>query len=157
MHNAPSVSFPVGRSRVHAQLVFLLGLGGLSGLSAWWLLPSGLGDMHGWLAGWGALLWLCWAAAAVRVWWRAPRGLLCWDAQARAAWNEGPAGLWLWRSAAQAFPVRELQRVDVMLDLQSTALLRLNGGPAGVAWIWVECRQAPSLWVPLRRALSRHS
>jgi toxin CptA len=134
MHNAPSVSYPVGRSRFMGWLALLLWLAGLSAMLAWvpahlrpipW--PTGLV-----LLGMAALgVWVAW------VWWRQPCGILRWDGQH-----------WLWQGqalSAGAVPA-------VVLDLQHVVLLHWPSASAG-PWLWLEGRQDPQQWRALRRAV----
>jgi hypothetical protein len=46
-----------------------------------------------------------------------------------------------------------LQRVEMVLDLQGRALLRLHNADALARWVWVERARNPALWNDLRRAL----
>src|SRR3954453_11442478 len=104
MHNAPSVSYPVGRSRFSGTLLLLVWLGGMVACALWWhtslltswrLASSGVG-----LLGTGLF--------ALRRWVRSPAGLLAWD-------QEG----WCWSEAGHSRGT-----VEVTLDLQSYMLLR---------------------------------
>jgi hypothetical protein len=133
MHDAPSVSHPVGRSA-------FLG----TGLLAAWLLGAacvaGLAGagMTGWrlavavasLAGAGL-----WAAAWC---WRLPSGELAWDG---GGWRWSPAG-----------GEDDAGAVAVALDLQRALLLHWRGDAAS-SWLWVERRHAPARWLALRRAV----
>ena len=148
MHNAPSVIYPVGRCRFHAWMLLLLALPGLMVLVAWWttLTHPGLAGMT------GALLWLGWMVWAAWSWLRSPVGLLRWDALAPATSLTGGHGAWRWHAEA-SFQAMDLQGVELAVDLQSLALLRLHGASAGTRWLWVARRQDPARWSDLRRAL----
>ncbi len=133
MHDAPSVSYPVGRSVWAGAMAAALWLAGLAGVLLWSAQPQ--------VAPWRlALAWTAVAAAAVvvlRTWWRPPRGTLAWDG---AAWTWTPDG---------GTPVAgELQ---VALDLQRLLLLRWRGsGDRG--WFWLD-RGSSERWDELRRAV----
>lgn len=153
MRNAPSVLYPVGRCVFYARLLVWLGLLGLVALLAggWWYSGESAGGLASRRAAVlaGAGLWLGFA------WWgwqRAPRGLLQWDALAASAVPGAQAGAWRWRSEAyQEGAV--LQRVELMLDLQSRVLLRLHNPDAATSWVWLERSQDQARWDDLRRAL----
>ena len=134
MHSAPSVSFPVGRSRLARRLLWGIWALGAGALTAWCVQFSG--------APWRTALMgvvLALAARAARVASRLGEGArLHWDG---AHWScdgtvrLGDAG------------------VTVDLDLQSLVLIRLRepGGPA--TWFWIECMNDPGRSLDLRRAL----
>ena len=129
MHDAPSVSYPVGRCRFAGGL--LAGtwlLGGLALLA--WAFAAGMNTRIGvGLSVWG----FCgtWAAVA---WWRSPAGVLAWDG---AGWR---------------FGAEEAGAPRPALDLQRVLLLQLRTGPRSL-WLWVERDKAPSDWDALRRAV----
>lgn len=155
MRNAPSVLYPVGRCAFYARLLAVLGLlalvallaGGWSGGESVAGLASRRAVM---LAGFG--LWLLWLGFAWWGWHRAPTGLLHWDALATSAVPGTQAGAWRWRSEAYQEGMF-LQRVELMLDLQSRVLLRLRNPDAASSWVWLERSQDPARWDDLRRAL----
>ncbi len=151
MYNAPSVIYPVGRCRLVAALLWLLGAVALSVLILWWIDPS---SNHPW-AGWtGILLWLGWGVWAAWDWRRSPRGWLEWDAHAPAASlvpSDGQ-GAWRWRDAEQQEASR-LRGVELAIDLQVLTLLRLQGAGRHPCWAWMEQWRAPARWNDLRRAL----
>jgi toxin CptA len=148
MRNAPSVMFPVGRCGFYAGLLVLLAVLGAWVMGAWWWTTTDL--RAAWMVPAGAMLWLAWVAFAVWSWRRSPTGQLRWDALSA---GEESAGGWLWYSAscAEGAP---LQRVEVMLDLQNLALLRLHNADALARWVWVERARDPVRWNDLRRALA---
>jgi hypothetical protein len=43
--------------------------------------------------------------------------------------------------------------LELVLDLQSLALLRLRNRDVASSWIWVERARSPARWNDLRRAL----
>ncbi len=137
MHNAPAVSYPVGRSRFYAAVV----VGGLS-LSAstlvlWAVQADALGLRH--LI--ATLLWLIIAAGAVRTWRQAPVGVLHWDGQA-----------WTWRHGDDGKHLDGVEDVAVVLDGQSALILHLSARDQPI-WVWPEQRMAPIHWLALRRAV----
>lgn len=138
MRNAPSVNFPVGRSRFEGMLLLALGLASGAVLLLWarqavvpatWLAAS----VAAWGAG-GAWAWLRWRAA--------PVGAL--------QWREGA---WFWvalNSPLSAEPA-PLPCLRVALDLQRVLLLEAPG--AAPRWFWLACRDDPLNWNALRRAV----
>lgn len=132
MHDAPSVSYPAGRSRLAAAL--LLGTWLLGGAAAAvWQFPA----PDAWRLGM-MLAALC-AAGAVAAWnwWHAPTGTLAWD-------GEG----WTWSVQPEA----TAESVEVGLDLQRSLLLRWRGGGAS-QWIWLDRDAGAERWDDLRRAV----
>ena len=133
MHDAPSVSYPVGRSRWAGALAASLWLAGLAGTLLWSAQPQ--------LAFWRlALAWGAVAAAgliALRACWRAPRGVLAWDG----------AG-WTWAPHGAGAETGELQ---VALDLQHLLLVHWRASGAR-RWFWLE-RAGGERWDELRRAV----
>jgi toxin CptA len=145
MHNAPSVDFPVGRSRFEAAgLASVAALG--AAVTAAWALQSPVGSVG---PVWAAGLWLVTTALAARGWWRTARGALAWR-QGRWHWLEVPeadgAGAAGDRPATPA-------RLSVALDLQRHLLLHLNAPPARPRWLWLSRDMAPGRWDDLRRAV----
>lgn len=133
MHDAPSVSYPVGRSRWAGALAASLWLCGLAGALLWAAQPQ--------VAFWR--LALAWTAAAVagvvalRTWWRTPRGVLAWDGSG-----------WTWTPDGGHGVPGELQ---VALDVQHLLLVRFRAAGAG-GWFWLE-RGGGERWDELRRAV----
>jgi hypothetical protein len=135
MHSAPSVSFPVGRSRFHGALLLLIALLGAMTLLTWLLQADAIGMRH--LA--AVLFWLGCTALATWQWLKSPVGELIWDGLA-----------WIWTSDGKSQPVRP----EVSLDLQAFLLLRLGSGFWGRGfWVWPERHMASARWLPLRRAV----
>ncbi|AMO22107.1 hypothetical protein GCM10027034_24050 [Ramlibacter solisilvae] len=133
MHNAPSVNYPVGRSRLQGALLAAAWTAGALAVAGWaWQVQPAPGRAV------PALLAVLLAGAfAARRWIRGPRGVLAWDGQ-----------FWCWTvgdTALQAHP-------EVVLDLQQAILLRLGAG-RGAQWLWLERRAAPARWDDLRRAV----
>lgn len=132
MHNAPSVTCPVGRSHLAGLLMLIVWLAGL-GILFLWLLP---GPASGWRWAMGAMALVLAGAWAAASWWRMPAGELAWDGRA-----------WTWSRMADGEG-----RIEVALDLQRLLLLRWVGGD-GVRWIWLDRTLAPSHWGDVRRAV----
>jgi len=132
MHNAPSVSYPAGRSRLAAALLLGVWLLGCAAAALWhlhtpdaWRLATLLATLcaAGAFAGWH--------------WWHAPSGTLAWD-------GEG----WTWSVQPEAAAAS----VEVGLDLQRSLLLRWRGGGAS-QWIWLDRGTRAERWDDVRRAV----
>jgi hypothetical protein len=133
MHNAPAVTYPVGRSRFAAALMGSAWLLGASTGALWWVqAPSSAWRL--WLVCAVSLASGAWAAWS---WWRTPAGSLEWDGEA-------------WRCSFDASALAG--RVQVSLDLQRCVLLRWSAGSAS-HWLWLERRQRAERWDDLRRAV----
>lgn len=128
MHNAPSVNYPVGRSRFAGALAAVAWLLGGLALAGWALQAAG----PGWRHALGLAAWLAGGLLAGLAWWRSPAGELAWD-----------GGQWSWAGGAVAAPPR------VVLDLQHRLLLQL----ANAQWLWLERDRDPPNWDALRRAV----
>jgi toxin CptA len=133
MHNAPSVSYPVGRSFWAGLLAATLVLSGAL-VTTGWLAQAPVG---GWRIGAAATALALGAAAAGWNWWRMPQGTLAWDGHD-----------WAWTAAAGT----DTGRVEPCVDLQSFLLLRFAGQP-GSHWLWLERRRCAERWDDLRRAV----
>jgi hypothetical protein len=162
MHSAPSVIYPVGRSRFLAAVLgaFWVAAAGVSVL--WWRSPGGTG----WRLG---LVWLALALAglmACRLWQGLGECRLLWDGRS-------------WRSllppdlqapVSAAFPAAEAQsgQMRVHLDMQRHMLLRWQAlddgqgeGPGGriggtvgpVRWFWADAAADPVRWHAFRCAV----
>src|SRR5512134_2741835 len=105
MHGAPSVSYPVGRSRFAAGLLLAFWLSGAACVVLW----SAQVRAPGWQLVASMLLVLAVGLCAARDWWQAPRGDLSWDGD---SWN--------WSTAGQG----TAGSVEVSVDLQHWLLLR---------------------------------
>lgn len=134
MHAAPSVTYPVGRSRFEAGLLAVLWLLTVAAAVAWtWQVPY-----PGWRQ---ALVWAAVAACgifAVLGWRRSPVGSLAWD-----------GGGWQWRER----DIVHAGRAALALDLQSRLLLRWVPAQGRGHWLWAERASAPPHWDALRRAV----
>ncbi|MBD3893264.1 hypothetical protein [Hydrogenophaga sp.] len=149
MRAAPSVRYPVRPCLFYAGLLGLLAALGLLILLFWTLAPPAHGRLGSSLA--GLALWLAWAGLAWRSWRQSPVGQLHWDAQASAGASVPGCG-WRWLGVAEQDDMA-LQRVQLVLDLQSRALLRLHRSDQSGSWVWVERASDPARWSDLRRAL----
>lgn len=135
MHNAPSVSFPVGRSHFQGRLLASLVCLGLLTLASWSFQSKILGWRHG-LAACSLVLISVWVAWS---WWRTHIGSFSWDG---VAWH-----LAVGTRSALVLP-------EIVLDLQSAVLLRLQVVDGkGVAWVWLDRVSSPVRWMALRRAV----
>ncbi len=137
MHGAPSVTYPVGRSRGATRiLVVLWALGALCAGASCYLFDS-VGWRHVLLvasvlfAGIAAGFGLRHDAAGVLHF-----DGLCWSLTG----GPGSGGT-------------QDARVSVALDFQSLMLLYLSEPGRGRRWIWIEQRAMPERWRDLRRAV----
>jgi hypothetical protein len=137
MHSAPSVTYPVGRSRGATRLLITLwALGACSAGASCYLFDSN---------GWRQLLLVlsvAFAGAAAGFGLRRDgAGTLRFD------------GLcWSLDGAAPTRPVNAA-RVLAALDFQSLMLLRLSEPGRARRWVWVERRAMPERWRDVRRAV----
>ncbi|MEO5737107.1 MAG: hypothetical protein ABIQ82_06580 [Variovorax sp.] len=134
MHSAPSVSFPVGRSRFAGHLLMVIWTAGAccAGVVCYQF------ESVGWR---GAVLLasvLVAGAAAGLAYWRQCAGELHFDGQG-------------WRLAG-ADPLHAARLLPA-LDLQSLMLVRLAAPGQRPRWCWLERRSAPHRWLDLRRAV----
>ena len=156
MQNAPSVTYPVGRSAFDG--VSTLALASVSacalvwgGWSAWQSSPASVLWVR-WLSGLG--VWLVWVALAAWRWRVQPQGSLRWDAQAAPFFLEEAPGAWFWvneNSGEAPMPV-EIERT---FDGQSVLLLRLRRSMRPDLWVWPHRGADPARWDDFRRALVR--
>jgi toxin CptA len=134
MHNAPPVSYPVGRSRFQAGLQAALWLLGAATVALWcWQV-----DTLGWRQGVAALAVLGAGLFAGVAWWKTPVAALRWDGQQ-----------WFWSGGGTTFAVQ----VSVHLDVQHHLLLRLRPDAGRPLWCWAERASQPPHWRSLRRAV----
>jgi hypothetical protein len=139
--SAPSVSYPVGRSRFWEAVLTALALGVV--LTGAWMAAALPPTTWLPLAGVG-LAWMAWAARSER---HQPTGLL------RFSGAPGQGGAWRW-ALDGADEGLALQAVEAALDLQNRMLLRLKGAAGAPTWVWVERAGAPADWPALRRAVT---
>jgi hypothetical protein len=133
MHSAPSVSFPVGRSRFMAAVLLLAWLMGGAVIVLWW----SQSQSPGWRLGAAWLVLAATGAFAGWNWWNAARGILAWDGQ---TWN--------W----SADPGAHDGAVEVSVDLQHWLLLRWTSGNTS-HWLWLERTGQLERWDDVRRAV----
>ena len=131
MHNAPSVSYPVGRARFSGLLAAGLWLAAAASTLAW----LHEADAPGWRHGLAFAALVATGGWALVSWVRSPRGELHWDG---AAWT-GPFG-----TGASG--------LEVALDLQRVLLVRWRA-PGDAHWLWLERSRCPHRWLDLRRAV----
>lgn len=137
MHNAPSVLYPLGRSRFPGLLLLVLWMAG-AGVFVFWRQSAAGFD---WRQSTVLVALVLSGVTAGLGWKNSPIGQLRWDGQA-----------WRWEGAdgQAASPAREL---SVAFDLQHMLLLKLTIHDSGVKWLWVERRALPERWLDLRRAV----
>ncbi|HSV78048.1 MAG TPA: hypothetical protein VLK85_02440, partial [Ramlibacter sp.] len=133
MHGAPSVSYPVGRSRFAGLLLLACWLAGALALLLW----SWQSEATGWRQALGLGSCVLVGLLAARSWLAARAGQLSWDGET-----------WSWSAAT--LPAGGT--VEVSLDLQHVMLLRWHGGGAA-QWLWPEKASQPGRWDDLRRAV----
>ena len=133
MHNAPAVSFPVGRSRFEGWLL-LLGCLLACGLAVIWAQIQGRMD---WRVALALMFSLLVGMAAGWRWLRCRSAILHWDGQH-------------WRlESVNILP----GRVIVRLDLQAWLLLEFKTESARSDWFWLDRHLYKGQWSALRRAL----
>ena len=133
MHNAPAVTYPVGRSLFHGGLV--LAAGGLGSLIAllWLATPVATGWRQWLLVGVLVVVVL----SAGNAWRRSPHGVLRWDGHS-----------WEWASSGTV----QTGQLVVHVDLQSWMIVSLRFSRGATVWLWPERRSDALHWVALRRA-----
>jgi hypothetical protein len=134
MHNAPAVSYPVGRSRFQKTLLLVVLLAGAFAQGLWWLQSAEHGVIHGL----GFLLWLMLGAWAFWSAGHTPQQQLVWDGQD-----------WRLESGARSSMVTP----QVILDLQHDLLVFLRPAGGSAFWVWPTRKAQPERWLALRRAL----
>ncbi len=138
MHNAPAVTYPVGRSLFHGWMVVAVGLLGSLVLLLWLATPVVPGWRQWFLAG----VLIAAVLGAGDVWRRSPRGTLRWDGH-----------LWEWASSGAAVA----GHLVVHLDFQSWMVLSLRADRRQTIWLWPERRSEALSWEALRRAVFSRS
>jgi toxin CptA len=134
MHAAPSVTYPVGRSRLAGQLYAVLGLAGLAAAAAFTVQSAAFGWRQ--VAALAAVA-ACGALAA-RGWRRSARGVLQWNGL-----------VWEWEEGTTV----DTGQPRIALDLQSHLLLRWRSAGGAHRWLWARQESAPADWAALRRAV----
>ena len=150
MHNAPAVSFPVGRSRFQGWLLSAAWLAGAAACAYWASVMDGMGWRH-------ALAFampLAAGAAACAGWQRQVSGTLHWDG---VCWRLEMAALkptFASMSAATSAPTSALTgNLAVHLDFQGFLLLSMRLETGGVRWLWLDQCAELTRWQALRRAV----
>lgn len=134
MHNAPTVDYPVGRSRFQAVSLFTVVLGGAC-VDWMWLSVADRLDWRHWLA---LMVSLGSAMTALYVWRNSHIGLLRWDGRS-----------WCW--VCKGVSVTGL--INARLDLQGLLLLEFRPQSGLQRWFWLERSAARVHWSALRRAV----
>ncbi len=138
---APSVQYPLRRSRVLGALLLALLFIGAGVVAAW----VGFGARDAVLSAAVALgLWLSVAAGAAHFWWSQPRGVLQFDGQ-----------IWALDQMAKSFKGPQTLSVppEVLLDLQAHLWVRVVPTGHSSQWLWLERSSQPERWMDLRRAV----
>lgn len=133
MHSAPSVSYPVGRSRFHVTGVVATSVAGLVAGLLW----RQQAEPAAWQQILFAIVWLGSSSAAFQSWRGSPCGILQWDGL-----------VWHWGVGASI----AIGQLKVQLDLQRCLLLRLRFDSGHSTWLWLERGGDTILWDALRRA-----
>ncbi len=133
MHNAPAVTYPVGRSSIQGSLALVLWLLGVAATIAWALTSPDV-----WRVAAAASLCTVAAVLAALAWWRTGTGEVQWNADGWQLRLRGQAG--------DGKPV-------VVLDLQGSLLLRWHATRGAGGWLWLDRSSAPARWDDLRRAV----
>jgi toxin CptA len=134
MHSAPSVSYPVGRSRYATRLLVAVWIAGVCCVGLACYLSDHLGWSAALLAGSTVLAGVAAFVSSGRV----PATELAFDGQ---RWSI---------SGKQA---RQAADAVVVLDFQALLLVRLDMPRAAACWLWLERPSNPARWQDLRRAL----
>ena len=137
LHSAPSVAYPLGRSRFLGALLLLAWALAALLTGVWWL-NAAAQDQRPWL---GLIALLLAGIIMLRGWWRSPVGQLSWSGE-----------YWSWESSVyQGGSI--VGTPQVVLDFQGAVLVQLKNR-ARLSWcLWAERAAAPSRWLDLRRAL----
>ncbi|MES2787224.1 MAG: hypothetical protein V4684_17290 [Pseudomonadota bacterium] len=133
MHSAPSVTYPVGRSRFAGVAVLVLWLLGAATVCGWWLQAQA----PGWRTLAALIVVVGSGVLAAMTLGRSHIGSISWDGE---KWKLPP----LEQQADGA--------IEVALDLQRWILLQAKTG-AGSQWLWVERSAKPERWDDMRRAV----
>ncbi len=134
MHSAPTVSYPVGRSRFQAITFSLAGIVVVAVDAAWFYRV----DVIAWRQWFGLGVTLLAAVVLYWAWRRSPEGTLSWDGRS-----------WWWEFNG----IRAGGVVKPQLDLQNIVLLSFDGRSGSRHWFWIEQIAAKSSWHAMRRAV----
>ncbi len=140
MRNAPAVHYPVGRCHFHGWLLLIAGGLGFLVIGGWHLTGNIEPGLAWYFAGVAAVL----AANALYRWHSTVPGELVWTGQ---SWQYSRL---INNAGIQPLAIHE---VRVVLDLQSTLLIRVLGADGEIVWLWSEQRQLLTHWLAHRRAL----
>ena len=159
MHNAPSVSYPVGRCAFVGWFLVVIALSGLSVQLSWVMLEPRMGARAWWAWGLYGALWVCLLGHAVWRWWRMPTGTLKWHPasppEAALTALAPPTGWW-WTSAAYPDSIG-LKGVQVTLRLNRVVVLRWRLTTGRLFWVCVQHQGDGLAWLALQRALMAHA
>ena len=133
MHNAPAVTYPVGRSSIQGMIGLALWLLGALSVAAWSMTSPEV-----WRVAGAAGLTVGVAMLSGVSWWRSRTGLLQWNAD---GWQLQLGGHW-----GDGQP-------SVALDLQRCLVLRWRASRGTGNWLWLDRASAPAHWDDLRRAV----
>ena len=140
LHNAPRVSYPVGRSSFYAGLLGTVWLTGVALVLVWAVQSDGLNLRHVAIS----LLLFALGSFAAWSWHQSVQGVLIWDGQCWA---------WISLQATEPIPVA----LECHLDLQVRVLLYVRALDGSLGhWVWWERHQNPVRWMDARRALFSH-
>jgi hypothetical protein len=136
-HNAPSVTYPLGRSHWQAWVLLGFWLAALAVVGAWVMTSPSVGWRQ-----WAGLVMVAGVGLmALNSWKNSPVGQLAWDGQ-----------VWRWEGPGYQTGVAEYE-LSVALDVQNLMLLRIENQAHATLWLWAERRAFPARWLDLRRAV----
>ena len=134
MHNAPAVSYPLGRSHFQGLLLFFIALFGVAAGVLWCVTAD--------VIGWRQCLWfislLVTGLVAIDAWWRTPDAYLHWSG---LTWN------------LQIKNTSVTGAITVYMDFQFGLVLCFSPQSGGRIWLWPERRNGRLRWGALRRAV----
>ena len=139
MHNAPSVTYPVGRCAFQRRVYAVLCVCSGAVLIAWAAMQP-----MGWM--WGLAI-ACWLVACVL------GGRACWCDLGQLTWT---GQVWCLHGQTEATQ-DALGDVRVTIDVQGALLLQWvplsNVEPRTTRWLWLGAENSPQLWQDVRRAV----
>ena len=145
MHNAPAVSFPVGRSRIQAWFLSVAWLAGAAACGYWGSVMDAMGWRHGLALAMpiaaGVVAWASWAG-----WQRKVGGTLHWDG---LCWRLDMAS----PKSTLRPPLSLTGDLAVHLDFQIFLLLSIRFENGGVRWLWLDQCAELTHWQAFRRAV----
>lgn len=163
MKNAPSVSYPVGRTFWGVVPVVLVGLLWLLSIGTWWLTTNHDLAAHS-MAGVMLVVWGFWIGWQLMGWRRTRPGRLAWIArQSTAVADTGTSGgsellsnAWQWRPERESSVV--LAGVRVIFDFQRVMLVQARRADTGKSLhFWLTQAHSASNWHAMREALVAHA